>query len=63
VSPSVKRDSSGCVNLRGMCPTFQPGLRFELRHTILQCTNHECCMTDMQRFNDMSAGKIAQAAA
>lgn len=30
----VKRNSSGYGNLPPMCPTFQPGPRFELRYTV-----------------------------
>jgi hypothetical protein len=30
----VKRDSSGCGNLPGMSPEFQPGIRFEWHYTV-----------------------------
>jgi hypothetical protein len=66
VASSVKRDSSGCVNLRAMCPTFQPGLRFEWRYTIPErvCVpTHERCVLDTQRFNEKMAHKRARAAA
>jgi fluoroacetyl-CoA thioesterase len=34
MSSLVKRDSSGCDNLRTMRPTFQPGIQFEWHYTI-----------------------------
>jgi hypothetical protein len=55
VASSVKRDSSGCVNLRAMCPTFQPGLRSEWRYTIperVRTGTHERCVIDTQCLND-----------
>jgi len=58
VASSVKRDSSGCVNLRAMCPTFQPGLRFEWRYTIPErvCVGaHERCVIDTKHDNDKAA--------
>jgi hypothetical protein len=58
VASSVKRDSSGCVNLRAMCPTFQPGLRFEWRYTIparVSIGMHERCVIDTKRCNDKAA--------
>jgi hypothetical protein len=58
VASSVKRDSSGCVNLRAMCPTFQPGLRFEWRYTIPErvCVGaHERCVIDTKHYNDKAA--------
>jgi len=49
-----------------MCPTFQPGLRFEWRYTVPArvCIGmHDRCVIDTKRFNQKAAHKRARAAA
>ena len=55
----VKRDSSGYGNLPPMCPTFQPGLRFEWRHD----APFRLEFIATRRFNNKCIGKIVQVTA
>ena len=56
----VKRDSSGYGNLPPMCPTFQPGPRFEWRYTVPVHAIVPQLYHDALFHLDLLAGKIAQ---
>jgi hypothetical protein len=60
---TVKRDSSGYGNLPPMCPTFQPGPRFEWRYTVPERATAPQLYHAAPSHCDMFWGKIAQVAA
>jgi hypothetical protein len=55
----VKRDSSGYGNLPPMCPTFQPGPRFEWRYTVPAHPVVPQLYHDASFHLDLSLGKTA----
>jgi hypothetical protein len=59
----VKRDSSGYGNLPPMCPTFQPGPRFEWRYTVPVHAIVPQLYHDARFYFDLPTSKIAQGAA
>jgi hypothetical protein len=59
----VKRDSSGYGNLPPMCPTFQPGPRFEWRYTVPAHTMVPQLYHEALFHFDLLMSKIAQGTA